>query len=40
LRNLDIRRYEDAEEILGRYYALEDFPESALLALRELLPDR
>ena len=40
LRNLDIRRYEDAEEILGRYYALEEFPESAFNALRELLPDR
>ncbi len=37
LRNLDIRRYEDAEEILGRYYSLEDFPERALDALRELL---
>lgn len=40
LRNLDIRRYADAEEILGRYYSLEEFPESALIALRELLPDR
>jgi hypothetical protein len=39
LRNLGIRRYEDAEEILGRYYALEDYPETALLALRELLAD-
>ena len=40
LRNLDIRRYAEAEEILGRYYSLEEFPESALLALGELLPDR
>lgn len=40
LRNLEIRRYRDAEEILGRYYSLEEFPESALAALRELLPDR
>lgn len=39
LRNLDIQRYEDAEEILGRYYPLKGFPESALGALRELLPD-
>ena len=40
LRNLNIQRYEDAEEILGRYYSVEKFPESALIALRELLPDR
>ena len=40
LRNLNIQRYTDAEEILGRYYALEAFPEPALAALRELLPDR
>lgn len=39
LRNLDIQRYEDAEEILGRYYPLKGFPESAFGALRELLPD-
>lgn len=39
LRNLDIRRYKDAEEILERYYSLEGFRESALNALRELLPD-
>jgi hypothetical protein len=40
LRNLNIQRYEDAEEILGHYYPLEEFPESAHIALRELLPDR
>jgi hypothetical protein len=40
LRNLDIRRYEDAEEIIGRYYSLAEFPDAALMALRELLPDR
>ncbi len=40
LRNLNLQRFEDAERILERYYSLEDFPESALLALRELLPDR
>jgi asparagine N-glycosylation enzyme membrane subunit Stt3 len=40
LRNLNIQRYEDAEEILGRDYPLEEFPESAHIALRELLPDR
>ena len=39
LRNLDIRRYEDAEEILGRYYPLNEYPRSSLAALRELLPE-
>jgi len=39
LRNLGIRRYKDAEEILERYYSLEGFQESTLDALRELLPD-
>lgn len=36
LRNLGIVRYDDAAEILARYYALEDYPETARLALREL----
>ena len=40
LRNLAIQRYEEAKEILEKYYSLEEFPESALLALRELLPKR
>jgi hypothetical protein len=34
LRNLGIRRYDDAKEILERYYALEGYPETALLAFR------
>ena len=38
LRNLGIQRYEDAKEILERYYTWEEYPETALLALRELLP--
>jgi len=37
LRNLGLQRYDDAAEILGRYYPIEDFPETALLALREIL---
>ncbi len=40
LKNLAIQRYEEAKEILERYYSLEEFPESALLALQELLPKR
>ena len=39
LRNLGLRRYAAAEAILDRYYPLEDYPETALLALRELLPE-
>lgn len=38
LRNLGLRRYDDAREILERYYPFEKYPETALLALRELLP--
>jgi hypothetical protein len=38
LRNLGIARFEHASEILERYYPLESYPETALLALRELLP--
>jgi hypothetical protein len=38
LRNLDVRRYEDAEEILRKYYPLDEFPRTAFDALRELLP--
>jgi hypothetical protein len=37
LRNLGLTRYDEAAEILARYYPLEDFPQTALLALRELL---
>ena len=40
LKNLAIQRYEEAKEILEKYYSLEEFPESALLALQELLPKR
>ncbi len=40
LRNLGIQRYEEAKEILEKYYSLEEFPESALMALQELLPAR
>jgi len=38
LRNLGIRSYDDAKEILERYYALAEYPKTALLALNELLP--
>jgi len=38
LRNLGIRRYEDAAAILAQYYPLEDYPPTALRALQELLP--
>jgi hypothetical protein len=37
LRTLGLRGYEHATEILGRYYSLEEYPESALRTLRELL---
>ena len=37
LRNLGITRLEHASEILGRYYPMESYPETALMALRELL---
>ena len=37
LRNLGITRYEDAKEILERYYSLDEFPETALPVLQELL---
>ena len=39
LRHLGLRRYEDAEQILAQYYPLAEYPRTALLALRELLPD-
>jgi hypothetical protein len=38
LRNLDVQRYEDAEEILRKYYSLDEFPQTAFDALLELLP--
>ena len=39
LRNLGILRYEEAMKVLESYYSLEEFPKTALLALRELLPE-
>jgi hypothetical protein len=38
LRNLDIREYEKAIEVISRYYPLERFPQKTLYALAELLP--
>ncbi|HXN48425.1 MAG TPA: hypothetical protein VN893_17380 [Bryobacteraceae bacterium] len=40
LRNLEVRNYEQAIAIIGRYYAPERFPQQALSALAELLPAR
>jgi hypothetical protein len=37
LRNLGIETYDDARAILESYYALAEYPETALLAVRELL---
>lgn len=37
LRNLGIRRFADAKEILARYYPTAEYPDTALLALQELL---
>lgn len=37
LRNLGLRRVADAEAILARYFPLERYPETARLALGELL---
>ncbi|MFV2055654.1 MAG: DUF6036 family nucleotidyltransferase [Thiohalomonadales bacterium] len=39
LRNLDIRSYQQAYEIIGRYYPIERFPQKTLYALEELLAD-
>jgi hypothetical protein len=36
VRHLGIERYEDALEIIGRYYPVAGFPATALAALREL----
>jgi hypothetical protein len=38
LRLLDVRTYEQAIEIIAKYYPLERFPQKALYALEELLP--
>jgi hypothetical protein len=40
LRHLDLRRYEDALEVIARYYPLERFPQKTLYALEEILEDR
>ena len=39
LRHIGLRKYEDALEIITRYYPLERFPQKALYALEELLED-
>ena len=39
LRNLGILRYDEAMKVLESYYSLNEFPKTALLALRELLPE-
>lgn len=36
LKNLGIVQYEDALAIIGKYYPLDEFPATALAALREL----
>ncbi len=38
VRNLGLQRLEEAREILARYYALQRYPETAMLLLEELLP--
>jgi len=38
LRHLDVRSYEQALGILGKYYPIERFPQKTLYALEELLP--
>jgi hypothetical protein len=40
LRLLDVRSYDQALEIIGKYYPLERFPQKSLYALQELLPKR
>ncbi len=39
LRHIGLRKYEDALEVITRYYPLERFPQKALYALEELLED-
>lgn len=38
LRHLDVQSYDQALELITRYYPLERFPQKTLYALRELLP--
>lgn len=37
LRNLNITQYEEALEVIGRYYPLEKFPQKTLYVLQDLL---
>jgi len=37
LRNLGLRKLDDAKEILDRYYPTQEYPDTALLALQEIL---
>lgn len=39
IRNLGVRQYDDAEEILRRYYPIDQYPKRNLLALRELIAE-
>jgi hypothetical protein len=39
-RHLDIRDYEDALAVMGKYYAIDRFPPRTLYALAELLPNK
>jgi hypothetical protein len=38
LRHLDIRSYQQATQLISRYYPLERFPQKTMYALAELLP--
>jgi hypothetical protein len=38
LRHLDVRTYDKAVAITGKYYPLDQFPQTTLCALAELLP--
>jgi hypothetical protein len=38
LRNLNVRSYDQALAIIGKYYPLERFPQKTLYALEELIP--
>lgn len=40
LRHLGVEKYQDALEIIGKYYSLQEFPATTVSALRELLPGR
>ena len=40
LRHLDIRDYDAALGVIGKYYPIERFPQKTLYALAELLPNR